>query len=443
MARAYNRWGEEMRETSGGRVLGLRPGAARTTWRAPSRRSSSPTTTSAIRCFWARPDQFNHRSLGDRYYDPIYELLQDLDCAFATHEYMGLNAPTAGSDRFDTFTEWHTVVHPHEAQCAVLSMICTASTSGSRACACAYMEAGCGWLPSWLHRIDEHLELAGGGRGARAGDLSATDYFRRNCWISTECDDRFVADVIRWLGDEHIVFETDFPHPDSKYPHATEHFLALDDVIRAVEAQGPVGQRRRPVPVPAPARCRRERRPVRRPFRPSTTRSSCGPSRHRPSTSRRAWLDAARGDRAGAAAAGCGSGPSPRTQVPFFARRWDGAGFDPRPLSGLDDLEQGARLHGPRHPHEHRARIRRGVTTRAVTPADALARADAGVHVGRDDREVPPDLLHAVGPGGGRRPHRPAALPAGHPTRRRRPQLVGLRDAQRGVHRSTRRCIAG
>ena len=60
--------------------------------------------------------------------------------------------------------------------------------------------------------------------------MSATDYFRRNCWISTECDDRFVADVIRWLGDDHIVFETDFPHPDSKYPHATEHFLALEGV---------------------------------------------------------------------------------------------------------------------------------------------------------------------------------------------------------------------
>jgi len=58
--------------------------------------------------------------------------------------------------------------------------------------------------------------------------MSATEYFQRNCWISTECDDRFVSDVVRWLGDGHIVFETDFPHPDSKYPHATEHFLALD-----------------------------------------------------------------------------------------------------------------------------------------------------------------------------------------------------------------------
>ncbi len=57
--------------------------------------------------------------------------------------------------------------------------------------------------------------------------MSATDYFRRNCWISTECEDPFVSDVIRWMGDDHIVFETDFPHPDSKYPHATDEFFAL------------------------------------------------------------------------------------------------------------------------------------------------------------------------------------------------------------------------
>ena len=55
------------------------------------------------------------------------------------------------------------------------------------------MEAGCGWLPSWLHRIDEHLELAG---AAEAPELTmnATEYFARNCWISTECDDKFVSD---------------------------------------------------------------------------------------------------------------------------------------------------------------------------------------------------------------------------------------------------------
>jgi predicted TIM-barrel fold metal-dependent hydrolase len=86
-----------------------------------------------------------------------------------------------------------------------------------------------------LHRLDEHFELA----GAEFPELtmSATDYFKRNCWISTESEDRFVADVVRWLGDSHIVYETDFPHPDSKFPHATEYFLALEPDLIPVEAK--------------------------------------------------------------------------------------------------------------------------------------------------------------------------------------------------------------
>lgn len=225
MARAYNRWGQEMRETSNGRVITSGPIPLNDVSRAVEEIQYAYDEL-GIRCFWARPNQFNRRNLGSRYYDPIYELLQDLDCAFATHEFMGLNAPTAGSDRYNTFTEWHTVVHSHEAQHACLSMIVNGVFERFPRLRCAYMEAGCGWLPSWLHRIDEHLELAGANEFPEL-TMNATEYFKRNCWISTECEDPFVADVIRWMGDDHIVFETDFPHPDSKYPHATRHFLEL------------------------------------------------------------------------------------------------------------------------------------------------------------------------------------------------------------------------
>ena len=132
----------------------------------------------------------------------------------------------------------------------------------------AYMEAGCGWLPSWLHRIDEHLELAGAVEAPEL-TMSATDYFQRNCWISTECDDQFVADVIRWMGDDHIVYETDFPHPDSKYParhrplpRARRRTSFRDDE----QAQDPLGQRGRPLPVPGGLPARAEaRRPLSRP----------------------------------------------------------------------------------------------------------------------------------------------------------------------------------
>jgi len=235
MARAYNRWGADMRESSNGRVITSGPVPLNDVGRAVEEIQYAYDEL-GIRCFWTRPGYTNHRNLGDKYYDPIYELIQDLDCAFATHEFMGLNAQTEGVDRFDTFTEWHTVVHAHEAQNACMSMIVNGVFERFPRLRTAYMEAGCGWLPSWLHRIDEHLEMAGDWEFPEL-TMNATDYFKRNCWISTECEDPFVADVIRWLGDDRIVWESDFPHPDSKYPGTVQYFLDLEPDLITEESK--------------------------------------------------------------------------------------------------------------------------------------------------------------------------------------------------------------
>jgi predicted TIM-barrel fold metal-dependent hydrolase len=225
MARAYNRWGADMREASGNRVHTSGPVPLLDVNLAVQEIQYAYHEL-GIRCFWSRPNQFNGRTLGDRAYDPVWELLQELDCAFATHEFMGLRGNSFGHERFNTFTEWHAVVHQFEAMSAMLSMIVHGVFERFPRLRVAYMEAGCGWLPSWLHRIDEQLELAGAQEFPEL-TMSATDYFRRNCWISTECEDPYVADVIQAFGDGHIVWESDFPHPDSKYPHTTQEFLDL------------------------------------------------------------------------------------------------------------------------------------------------------------------------------------------------------------------------
>lgn len=224
MVRAYNRWGAEMTETSKGVVRVASPVPLLDVSRAVEEIRYAHDEL-GVRAFWARTNPQNTRTLGDRYYDPIWELLQDLDCPFATHEFMGLRGATFGSDRFSTYVEWHATVHQFEAMGAMLSMIVHGVFERFPRLRVAYLEAGCGWVPSWLHRIDEQLEHA----GAEVGDLSmsATEYFKRNCWVTTECEDPFVADAIRWLGDDRILFESDFPHPDSKYPNTTDEFLAL------------------------------------------------------------------------------------------------------------------------------------------------------------------------------------------------------------------------
>ena len=51
--------------------------------------------------------------------------------------------------------------------------------------------------------------------------------------MSADADEAMLEQVIAVLSDDRIVFSTDYPHPDSKYPHAVDSFLALPGVSSA------------------------------------------------------------------------------------------------------------------------------------------------------------------------------------------------------------------
>ena len=73
--RAYNRWAEEMRETSGGVVLAAGPVPLNDIGRAVEEVRYGYEHL-GVKSFWARPNQFNHRNLGDRYYEERLEILR-------------------------------------------------------------------------------------------------------------------------------------------------------------------------------------------------------------------------------------------------------------------------------------------------------------------------------------------------------------------------------
>ncbi len=90
----------------------------------------------------------------------------------------------------------------------------------------AFLEANCSWLPWLLWRLDEGWE--------REGDVWAPDvkmapseYFKRQCIVSVEPDEATLTHVIDYMGGHNVVFSTDYPHGDSKYPEAVHHFLKL------------------------------------------------------------------------------------------------------------------------------------------------------------------------------------------------------------------------
>ena len=70
-----------------------------------------------------------------------------------------------------------------------------------------------------------------------------SEYLLDNCFVSCEADEEPAKYYFDDFGDDNVVFSTDYPHADSKFPHATE--VVPGAAIRGVDqAKGPLGQLR-------------------------------------------------------------------------------------------------------------------------------------------------------------------------------------------------------
>ena len=76
---------------------------------------------------------------------------------------------------------------------------------------CAVLEAGSNWISSWLDRLDHKYEVA---PGVYPLKQKPSDYFRRQCYISSDPDERTVPAMIDLLGGGRFFWASDFPHPD-------------------------------------------------------------------------------------------------------------------------------------------------------------------------------------------------------------------------------------
>ncbi|MCH8190959.1 MAG: amidohydrolase [Chloroflexi bacterium] len=93
------------------------------------------------------------------------------------------------------------------------------------------LESGGGWIEPILERMDHQREIFGYDLGHLS--LTPTEYFRRQMWVSFDPDERMLAVTAEMLGDDRIVWASDFPHPDAKYPGAGDdvrlHLSGLSD----------------------------------------------------------------------------------------------------------------------------------------------------------------------------------------------------------------------
>jgi predicted TIM-barrel fold metal-dependent hydrolase len=159
-----------------------------------------------------RPNPIEGRNLDDPLYEPLWSAIEELGVPVAIHEGTTQDLPQSG-DRFDNFLFQHVCSHPHEQQIAAMTFICGGILERHPDLRVVFLESGCGWIAHWLERLDEHMDSWGHASMKLA--MTPSEYFARQCFISADPGERTLPGVVSLIGDDNIVFASDYPHPDA------------------------------------------------------------------------------------------------------------------------------------------------------------------------------------------------------------------------------------
>jgi uncharacterized protein len=140
-------------------------------------------------------------------YDPLWREAERLGVPICFHGggTTYLKPDFAFSEHLDKLMLWHPFNQP-----LGIMFVVTCFTSGGilerfPQLRVGLLEGNCSWAPFMMYRLDEHWEWTG----------------------KCEADEEVAKHYFEDFGDDNVVFSTDYPHADSKFPHATESFLEL------------------------------------------------------------------------------------------------------------------------------------------------------------------------------------------------------------------------
>jgi uncharacterized protein len=217
LCRAYNDWLAEYCRADPTRLVGVAllpladvPAAIRELERT--------TAEYGFRGAFFRPNPYAGRPIQHPDYEPFWACAAALGVPVTVHEGLSDWVPTLGRERFENPAMLHVVCHPFEQMAACSGLILSGVLERHPTLRVAFLESGAAWLPYWLHRLDEHCETWG--HLLPGLHLKPSEYFRRQCMISTEPGEDAVDAVVAHVGEDHVVWASDYPHPDATFPGA-------------------------------------------------------------------------------------------------------------------------------------------------------------------------------------------------------------------------------
>ena len=223
LCRAYNDWLREHCAAAPGRLFGAAaiplqdPAAAVVEVRRVA-------TMPEMRAVFVRPNPAAGRLLHDPALDPFWAAAAEARLPVAIHEGTTRSSPTVADDRYDEFFFLHMLSHPFEQQLACLNLIAGGVLDRHPDLRVVFLESGSAWAVHWLARMDEHFEHWG--YTLPSLRRRPSDVFRAQCFVSTDPEEDAVAATVEFVGEDCVVWASDYPHPDAIFPGAPRATLA-------------------------------------------------------------------------------------------------------------------------------------------------------------------------------------------------------------------------
>ena len=173
------------------------------------------------------------RPLGHAEFDPLYEEAQRLDCLLSVH---GVSYSSHYFvDLFDHFLDVHTVGFPVSVIMQLTNIVYRGVLEKFPKLRLAFLEGGCTWLPFFLQRMDEEYEKRGEWE-APILKQKPSDYIRSGrVFFSCEAAETLLPQVVQLVGEDVIMYASDWPHWDSEFPGSIDSLKGRKDLSESAK----------------------------------------------------------------------------------------------------------------------------------------------------------------------------------------------------------------
>jgi predicted TIM-barrel fold metal-dependent hydrolase len=175
-------------------------------------------TELGLRGGFARPNPHNDRRLHDPAFAPVWEALEELQVPIAFHPAGLWDMPGTSQSMAQYMADGthHALILFFDDYMTLANLVYAGVLERHPRLQVAILECGGGWIAHWMDRLDEFSESYGW--QLRHLRLKPSEYFLRQCVVSFDPGEHTMGALTRFIGTDSMIWASDFPHSDAKYP---------------------------------------------------------------------------------------------------------------------------------------------------------------------------------------------------------------------------------